>query len=325
MCRKKVFVKDLNPDGKLIQEMFQVKSAEIRDGKEGKRHLYLSVGDTTGDVLAVKWTLDAKEQDEYKTIPAGSILMLKGKCSEYNGKLQFILDDISTPQEGTYDLADYVKCSPEKPEDMYNYIIEAINNMEDQEYKDLCLAFYEPNKEKLLFWPAAKGHHHAELGGLLWHTKRMMMQGQMLAEIYPFLNKDLLLAGIALHDIEKLNEMDSNEFGIVEDYTVKGKLLGHIIMAIESIGEKGKELLIDEKKILLIQHMILAHHGQPDWGSPKPGMIPEAEIIHHIDMIDARMFTMEEALQFVEPGTMTERNFSLGRELYKARDRKSVV
>jgi 3'-5' exoribonuclease len=295
-----------------------VKSTEIRDGNNGKRHLYLTIGDTTGEILAVKWSLSQKEVDEFKSIPAGAILTFQGKCSEYNGKPQFIIDAIKTPQEGTYTLDDYVKCSPEKPEDMYDYIVGVINDFEDEEFKDLCLAFYEPNKDKILYWPAAKGHHHAELGGLLWHTKRMIMQGQAMCEIYPFLNKDLLLAGIALHDIEKLNEMDSDQFGIVEDYTVKGKLLGHIIMAIEAIGEKGRKLLIDEEKILLLQHMILAHHGQPEWGSPKQGMFPEAEIIHYIDMIDARMYTMEDALQFVEPGTMTQRNFSLGRELYKS-------
>jgi 3'-5' exoribonuclease len=88
-------------------------------------------------------------------------------------------------------------------------------------------------------------------------------------------------------------------------------------MGAEIIGDRCKDLLIGEEKTLMLQHIVLSHHGLPEWGSPKPPMLPEAEALHHIDMIDARMFTCEEVLEFVEPGTMSEKNFSLGRELYK--------
>lgn len=315
---KKIYVKDLKPNNTLFQERFMVKSSEIREGNAGKRHLYLTLGDNTTDVIAVKWSLSQKEVEDYSRIEPGMILAILGKCSEYQGKLQIVIDDIKQPAPGTYDMADFIKAAPESSEDMYQYIIDTINSFSDTDFKDLCLNIYEERKEKILYWPAAMSHHHNEYGGYLWHVKRMVMQGKALCEIYPFLNRDLLLTGIILHDVEKISEMLSDEHGVVSDYSIRGKLLGHLVMGVEYIGDKCKELLIDEEKTLVLQHMILAHHGQPDWGSPKLPMIPEAEALHHIDMIDARMFTFEEALEFVEPGEMSDRNFSLNnRELYK--------
>ena len=314
---KKIYVKDLVPDNKQFQERFMVKSAEIRDGNGGKKHLYLTLGDNTTDVAAVKWSLSNKEIASFSKIEPGMIVAILGKCSEYQGKLQIVLDGIKLAAEGTYDKADFIKAAPEDTESMYNYIINTINDFQDEELKELCLSIYEERKDKILYWPAAKAHHHAEYGGYLWHVKRMTMQGKALCEIYN-LNRDLLLAGIILHDIEKLEEMASDENGVVSDYTLKGKMLGHLVMGVEVIGDKCRELLIGEEKTLMLQHMLLAHHGEPEWGSPKKPMFPEAEALHLIDMMDARMFTFEDALEFTEPGAVTERNFSLGRELYKA-------
>lgn len=316
---KKIYVKDLKPNNSQFQERFLVKSSEIREGNGGKRHLYLTLGDNTTEVAAVKWSLSQKEVEDYSRIEPGMVLAILGKCSEYQGKLQIVIDDIKQPAPETYEMADFIKSAPESSEDMYQYIIDTINSFSDLDFRDLCLNIYTERKEQMLYWPAAKGHHHAEYGGYLWHVKRMVMQGKALCEIYPVLKRDLLLAGIILHDVEKLDEMLSDKYGVVSDYTIKGKMLGHLVMGVEYVGNKCRELLIDKEKTLMLQHMILAHHGQPDFGSPKLPMFPEAEALHHIDMIDARMFTFEEALEFVEPGTMSEKNFSLNnRELYKA-------
>lgn len=315
---KKIYVKDLKPDNKQFQERFMVKSVEIRDGNGGKKHLYLTLGDNTTDVQAVKWSLTSKEVEAFSKIETGMIVAILGKCSEYQGKLQIVLDGIKLAAEGTYDKADFIKAAPEDTESMYNYIIDTINEFKDEELKDLCLSIYNERKEKMLYWPAAKAHHHAEYGGFLWHVKRMTMQGKAISEIYPFLNRDLLLTGIILHDVEKLSEMISDENGVVSDYSIRGKLLGHLVMGAEMVGEKCRELMIGEEKTLLLQHIILSHHGLPEWGSPKAPMIPEAEALHLIDMMDARMFVYEDVLEYLEPGTMSERTFSLGKELYKA-------
>jgi 3'-5' exoribonuclease len=193
-----------------------------------------------------------------------------------------------------------------------------INAFEDEELRTLCLSFYEGEKERLMYWPAAMSNHHAEYAGLLYHVKRMMMMGERACEVYTNLNKDLLLAGVALHDIEKLNELDSDENGVVPEYTLEGKMLGHLVMGVHTIGDRCAELGISEEKCLLLQHMSLSHHYEPDFGSPKKPLFPEAEMLHYLDMIDAKMFDMQEVLEKTEPGKFSERVWTLdNRTLYR--------
>ena len=201
---------------------------------------------------------------------------------------------------------------------MYDYIISRIEEFEDEDLKKLCLSFYEENKDRLLYYPAAMSNHHAEYGGLLYHVKRMMMMGERACEVYTNLNKDLLLAGVALHDIEKLNELNSDKNGVVEDYTLEGKMLGHLVMGVAIIGDRCRELGIDDEKCIMMQHMALSHHYEPEFGSPKKPLFPEAEMLHYLDMTDAKMFDCEQALENVEPGEFSDKVYTLdNRKLYK--------
>lgn len=146
----------------------------------------------------------------------------------------------------------------------------------------------------------------------------MLQLAEKVNEIYTFLNKDLLFGGIILHDIAKLEEMTSNELGIVSDYTVEGNLLGHIVQGVIIVEKVGKEVNLDKEESMLLQHIILSHHYKGEWGSPKSPQIPEAEVIHHLDVIDANMFDMKLALDNKEPGEMTEKIWTLNRKLYKS-------
>ena len=146
----------------------------------------------------------------------------------------------------------------------------------------------------------------------------MMMMGERACEVYTNLNKDLLLAGVALHDIEKLNELDSDENGAVEDYTLRGKMLGHLVMGVETIGDRCRELGIDDEKCVMLQHMSISHHYEPEFGSPKKPLFPEAEMLHYLDMTDAKMFDAEQALKDVAPGEFSDKIYTLdNRKLYK--------
>jgi len=143
--------------------------------------------------------------------------------------------------------------------------------------------------------------------------------GEKVSEIYVGLNKDLLFAGVILHDIAKTAEMNASELGIVSEYTVEGELLGHIIQGIKMIDQTATQIGADPEISLLLQHMILSHHYEPEYGSPKRPMIPEAEILHHLDMIDARMFDMQKVLGNVEEGKLSEKVWLLNnRKLYKS-------
>lgn len=317
---KQYYVKDLKADDSHhLEDRFLVKNADIRDGNNGKKHLYMTLADATGEIQAVKWSLNPDEVAAFSKIKTGMVITVGGRCNEYMGKKQLVLDAIrGQAKEGSYDKADLFKAAPEDSNSMYDYIISKINDFKDDDLKKLCLSFYEDNKEKMLYYPAAMSNHHAELGGYLYHVKRMMMMGERACEVYTNLNKDLLLAGVAIHDIEKLNELNSDENGVVEDYSLEGKMLGHLVMGVAAIGERCAELGIDDEKCLMLQHMSLSHHYEPEFGSPKKPMFPEAEMLHYLDMTDAKMFDVEQALKDVAPGEFSDKVYTLdNRKLYK--------
>jgi len=317
---KPYYIKDLSPDetGR-IEDHYLVKNADIRDGNQGKRHLYMTLADATGDVQAVKWTLTPDEVEKYSRIKVGMIIGVAGRCKEFQGRAQLVLDAIGGQlKPESICREDYYKAAPEQSPDMYDYIIGKIKSFQDEELKELCLSFYEDNRDKLMYYPAAMSNHHAEYGGLLYHVKRMMMMGDKACEVYTYLNRDLLLAGVALHDIEKLEEILSDENGVSPDYSLEGKLLGHLVMGVAVIRERCQELGIDEEKALLMEHMALSHHYEPEFGSPKKPMFPEAEMLHYLDMVDAKMFDVEDALKNVAPGEFSDKVFTLdNRKLYK--------
>lgn len=317
---KPYYVKDLKPDDSHhLEDRYLVRNVDIRDGNNNKRHLYLTLADATGEIQAVKWSLTPGELTSYSKIKVGMIISVGGRCNEYHGKMQLVLDEIKgRAKDDTYDRMDFYKAAPESPEAMYEFIVGRIEQFEDEELKELCLSFYFDEKDRLMYYPAAMSNHHAEFGGLLYHIKRMMMMGERACEVYTNLNRELLLAGVALHDIEKLNELNSDENGVVPDYTLEGKLLGHIAMGVAVIGERCKDLGIGEEKCLLMQHMVLSHHYEPEFGSPKKPLFPEAEMLHYLDNIDAKMFDMEDALRTVAPGEFSDKVFTLdNRKLYK--------
>jgi len=172
-----------------------------------------------------------------------------------------------------------------------------------------------------MYYPAASKNHHAEYGGLLYHVKRMLMTGLAVCDIYPILNRDLVAAGVILHDIEKLNEIESNEYGISPGYSFEGQMLGHIVQGIKLLDRLTEELGFPREKALMLEHMILSHHYEPEFGSPKKPLFPEAEVLHYLDILDARMFDMEDALNGVEPGSFSDRIWTLdNRRIYKPMD-----
>lgn len=157
-------------------------------------------------------------------------------------------------------MEDFVKAAPEVPEDMFGYIYETAGSMKDQDLKKLCIKLLTDNREKLMYYPAAQKNHHAELAGLLYHMKRMLMTGERICEVYTNLNRDLLCAGVIIHDIEKLNEIMADPDGIATGYSFEGQLLGHIIQGVKTIDRLTLELGFPREKAIMLEHMILSHH-----------------------------------------------------------------
>lgn len=302
-----------------IQDFFMVKTIAMKIGSNKKQYLDLLLGDSTGEITAKKWDIADTELPSLNEIKDSDIIKLKGVVTEWNGMKQLrVLKLRKAAPTDEIDLCDYIKAAPEKSEDMLSYITESVEVMQDEELKTLCLRILKDNREKLLYYPAAAKNHHAELGGLLYHMKRMLMTAERICEVYNNLNRDLVVTGVVIHDIEKINEIESDEMGISSGYSFEGQLLGHLIQGIKTIDRLSIELGINREKAIMLEHMILSHHYEPDFGSPKKPLFPEAEILHYLDMIDARMYDMQEALDATEPGGFSDRVWTLdNRKLYK--------
>ncbi|MBN2604791.1 MAG: HD domain-containing protein [Bacilli bacterium] len=194
-------------------------------------------------------------------------------------------------------------------------VIEAyLNRIENEIVKNIVFDLYETHKAEFYLYPAATKFHHAYIGGLSYHTATMLKLTDGFKVVYPFLKEDLLIAGVFLHDICKVQEL-SNYAGA--EYTKEGKMLGHITMSVKAIELSASKLgYIGEEEVLLLEHMVLSHHYYPNFGSPKKPNIPEALILHFIDNIDSKMTVLEEALQEIEPGEFTQPLMVLDREKY---------
>ena len=304
---KEFYINELKSNMEII-DFFMVKSIGIKVGSNNKQYLDLHLADNTGEVSAKKWDVSEGEQPALSAIKEGNIVKVKAQVTEWNGMKQLrVLRIRKSTEADVLELSDFIKAAPEQPEDMYRFITDCANEIKDDDLRRLTTKLLVDNKDRLWYYPAASRNHHAEYAGLLWHMKRMIMSGKALCKIYDFLNEDLVVTGVIIHDMEKLNEIDASENGIASGYSMKGQLLGHIVQGVTMIDELCKELGIDEEKAIILEHMILTHHYEPEFGSPKKPMFPEAEILHYLDVMDARMFDMEEALDGVGPGCFSER------------------
>ena len=204
------------------------------------------------------------------------------------------------------------------PEEMREEIIRAADHIADKDLRLITCELLDRAGDKLLTFPAAKQMHHAERSGLLHHMTTMLRTANAIMSVYPQLNPSLLTAGVIVHDLAKIDEMDADTLGLVSDYSVDGKLLGHIVRGVVNIQLAAEKTKASPAKALLLQHMVLSHHGIPDYGSPIAPKFPEAEVLNTIDTLDARLFEMDEALSRAMPGSFSEKVWGLdNRQLYR--------
>ncbi|HZK62227.1 MAG TPA: HD domain-containing protein [Anaerovoracaceae bacterium] len=320
---KELFISMLKTDDE-IQEYFIVKSVAIKVGANNKHYLDLLLGDSSGEVPSKKWDISDGELSAIKEIKDGDIVKIKAIVTSWNGQKQMKVGRIRVINEqDEINYIDFIKAAPEDPKAMYDYIYGKASGLEDKDLNALCTKLLIDNKEKLMYYPAAQKNHHAQKSGLLYHVKRMLMTGEFVCQVYTNLNHELVIAGVILHDIEKLNEIESDEMGISSGYSFEGQMLGHLIQGVKLIDRVAAEINIPREKTIMIEHMILTHHYEPEFGSPKKPLFPEAEILHYLDMIDARMFDMQAALDATEPGEFSDRVWTLdNRKLYKSSDQE---
>ena len=295
---------------------YLIKSVDLKTtNSNGKKYLDFVLADGTGEITAKKWEVKEGEESEFR---ANTIVKVRGMVTSWQSSLQLKVEQIrNIVSEDKINIDDYVQSSPIDSKIMFETIKSYINNMKNEDIKNIVNLMVEKNKEKLMYYPAAKKNHHSIKSGLLYHITTMLNLGEKICSIYDFLNTDLIYGGIILHDLAKIKEMASSELGIVDDYTLEGTLLGHITQGVKEIELAGQEVKADRDSMILLEHMVLSHHYEPEYGSPIKPMIPEAEILHYIDLIDARMYDMRKVTNETEVGKFSERLWSLeNRRIY---------
>ena len=295
--------------------LFLVKKFLRKTARNGKDYLDLTVSNKeSGDIAAKVWNIGTFDESNLHQSP---FIKVNGAYEKYNGTNQLRIEKVEVAYPTTQELSFLVETTPLQSEKMYEKIIELIDEIENDDLKRLTKSIYAYYKDDLLYYPAAMSVHHNMLGGLLYHVYTMLRVAMQLCDIYEFLDRDLVKVGVVLHDIGKIKEMNATSFGTVTDYSTEGNLLGHLITGITEIDRFARELEIDPQISLLLKHMILSHHGKPEYGSSKEPGFAEAELLHYIDVIDSRLNQFEKVLKQTPPLEFSSKIYSLdGRIIY---------
>ncbi|MCC8016033.1 MAG: HD domain-containing protein [Clostridiales bacterium] len=290
-----------------------IKKCEEKKTKNGSSFLDLIIGDKNGEIPAKLWDFSGNELFEEEMV-----VKVRGAIEQYNGKDQFRIVQIRPAvASDDYNLADLVPASEVGGEQMYNMIIKRVNAFKDDDLKAVVTEILKSKKDILITCPAAFRLHHAMVGGLMLHTMSIIRLAEEVCKIYPNVDKELLLAGAILHDTAKTWEFTFGKTGLVKSYSTEGELIGHLVKGAMYVEEAAEKLNIKSEKIILLEHMILSHHGVPEFGSPVRPMFLEAEILSSLDTLDAKIYEINAAVSKVEPGKFTDRQWSLdNRKLY---------
>ncbi|MGN1203268.1 MAG: 3'-5' exoribonuclease YhaM family protein [Eubacterium sp.] len=278
--------------------------AEKKD-KNGNGYLDLTViGSDKKEYPAKLWRFENNGQFE-----AGQVIEIEYTVDSYKGKTQLNINTIKKAPDEM--IKDFVPASEYDGKAVFSMLLNKVNNFQDSELKQIVSHIMLKNREKLEVYPAAYRLHHAIVGGLMLHTASIVEMAEKTCTVYPNINRELLLSGAILHDAAKTFEMETSKTGLSSGYTVGGELIGHLVKGAMYIDQTAKELSIDSEKVLLLEHMVLSHHGVPEYGSPVRPMFLEAEILSALDSLDATIFEINNATSKIDPGSFTERQWAL--------------
>lgn len=304
------------PDSRgLVEGFCLIKTVDVKTSTKGDRYLDLTLTDASGEINAKLWSYNEITHGEYKE---GEIIKIRGSISVYAGNDQLRIERIRKANpDDNIDPSAFVPTAEYDADKMYNALYELADNFSDEELKKLVTYLLEENKLALLYWPAAFKLHHAIRGGLLMHTLSIVRMAEKVSEVYPFVDKELLISGAILHDIAKILEFEVTDTGIVSTYSVRGNLLGHLAEGAMVVRKAAEKLEISNETSMLLEHMILSHHGEPEFGAAVRPMFIEAELLSELDLMDARLYEMREALESTGKGEFTGKMWALdNRKLY---------
>jgi 3'-5' exoribonuclease len=286
-------VSELGPK-QMITSVFLVQSKDVRQKKDGSPYLSLGLMDKSGELDAKMWdnvgeVLDSFDRDDF--------IKVKGETLLYQNRLQLSIHRLARVADAEVDLADFLPASKRDQREMFAELMAVIGSMKSEPLRALLQSIFADPETAAAFQraPAAKGIHHAWLGGLIEHVLSLVSLARFCARQYPIVDEDLLLTGVILHDIGKISEL---RYERSFSYSTPGQLLGHIQIGVNLVEEKARAIPGFPPKLkLLVEHLILSHHGQLEFGSPKVPLFAEAVLLHHLDNLDSKMEAVRSAVE----------------------------
>lgn len=288
-----------------------VKDVEEKVTKNGKQYLAYTLSDGEKEIFANQW--DATKN---AAIEKGNIGDFDMEVGTYNNQPSYTIT--KNPILNTFeDKSKFIPTAPVEAKQMYDEMVKVIQEFTNKDLMRITGNILQDNRAKLMKWSAAKSVHHNVVAGLLYHMYRMMKSAIAMADIYP-VNRDLLIAGVLLHDIGKIAELDTDEFGNTT-YTVDGNLFGHLYIGAEMVHDYGVKFETDPEIVRNLKHIILSHHGKLEWEAVKVPCTMEASLVSELDMIDSRIYQFEKLQAEIAPGSVNEqRMYSLdGAHVYR--------
>ncbi len=285
--------------GERIQDaIFRVAQKDLRTTSNGSLYIHVVIADGTGQMLGRMWNAT---QDVYDSMPDGGLLHFRGRVESYKGNKQFIVDGVRAVEPGSVDPTLFLPATRHDVDALWNRIKEILRSIENRDVLALISKFVNDEEFVAAFKraPAAVQMHHAYLGGLIEHTHNLMRLADVVCPLYPRVSRDLVLAALLLHDAGKVREL---AFETNLEYTSEGQLIGHITQCVLWIHEKCREIEQEtghpfpDQVETVLKHIILAHHGKYEFGSPRLPALPEAFVVHYLDNLDAKIAMCFEAI-----------------------------
>ncbi len=311
---KHIRIAEMTPD-QAVEGFYLLKTVSLKSSGSGKAFLTGKLQDITGETDFVVWDC----MDNTCFFPFGSVIKIRGTVTTYNGNPQISISRIRLATENdSVDLSQIVPSAPINVEETIEELKKTIAEIKDHDYRKICETMFRKHLMNFLTLPAAKTVHHAFLHGLLMHTCNMMRTAVRLAPLYEDvpINPSLLVAGVFCHDLNKDREMTTSSIGLVTEYSVEGSLLGHTYLGAREIHDVCIDLKIPEEKTLLLEHLLLSHHGEPEMGAAVRPVCAEAALLNLIDLIDSRMEIYRETNLKTDPGSMSEKVWALNHGVY---------
>lgn len=308
-----------------IEGVFAIANAQMGKTRQDKPYLRCLLSDKTGEAAARKWSIS---EEEFADLPTDGFVWVEGETQAYQGQLQIIIHNLHPHEPTVEQMKELLPVTSRDIDEMWTECVGLLQSLEHPAMKALAELFLEDEYfvEAFKRAPAAKALHHSHLGGLLEHSLTLMQIADRICPLYPRMNRDLVVMGCFLQDIGKTRELSYDK---AFSYTDQGELIGHIVEGTHMLRAKC-ELLMREKGVrlpagtaMVLEHIILSHHGVPEYGAAKMPMTPEAVLVSHIDALDAKTVIAMDAARPEQAsaadlgGNFTQKSWALGVKLYR--------